>query len=115
MELRLAILLSEFKGDWDILQGFRQLSFELLTRGSELSFWFHNFDLVFELVEIIENVELTEDCLENCPRHDKAATSKAEAVDLSEVLADVSTYITAPDCLEIASSSWDDTQACACE
>ena len=100
MELRLAILLSEFKGDWDILQGFRQFSFEPLARGSELSLRFHNFDLDFEFVDVV----ITEDCLKNCPQHDKAATSKAEAVDLSEVLADVSTYITAPDCLDIASA-----------
>ena len=104
MELRLAILLSVFKGDWDKLQGFRQFSLEPLTRGSELSLRFHNFDLVFDLVEIIDDVEMTEDCLENCPQHDKAATSKAEAVDLSEVLADVSTYITASTCLDIASA-----------
>ena len=76
---------------------------EPLTRGSELSLLFNNLVFVLD-EEIIEDVDMTEDCLENCPRHDKAATSKAEAVDLSEVLADVSTYITAPDCLDIASA-----------
>ena len=70
------------------MQGFRQFSFEPLTRGSELSLLFNKLDLVFVLdEEIIGVVEITEDCLENAPWHDKAATSKAEAVDLSEVLA----------------------------
>ena len=78
---------------------------EPLTRGSEMSLRFDKLGLAFVLdVEIIGVVEMTEDCLENCPQYDKAATSKAEAVDLSEVLADVSTYITAPDCLDIASA-----------
>ena len=103
MELRLAVLLLIFNVDWYILLGFRQFSVEPLTRGSDLSLLFNNLVFVLD-EEIIEDVDMTEDCLENCPRHDKAATSKAEAVDLSEVLADVSTYITAPDCLDIASA-----------
>ena len=81
------------------MQGLRQFSFEPLTRGSELSLRFNKLYLAFVLdEEIIGDVEITENCLENCPHHDNAATSKAEAVDLPEVLADVSTYITAPDC-----------------
>jgi hypothetical protein len=70
-----------------------------------MSLRFNKIGLPFVLDdEIIGVVEMTEDCLENCPQHDKAATSKAEAEDLSEVLADVSTYIRAPDCLDIASA-----------
>ena len=49
-------------------------------------------------------VEGREDFLDKCPRQAKAATSKAEFVDRFEVLADVSTYINAPHCLEIASA-----------
>ena len=55
-----------------------------------------------------EVVEITDDCFEKCPMLDKAATSKAEAVDLSEVFAEVSTYITAPHCLDITSARSDD-------
>ena len=83
MELRLAVLLPLLRGDWYIVQGLRQFSFEPLTRGSELSLLFNKLDLVFVLEdEIIGVDEVTEDCLENCPQHDKAATSKGEAVDL---------------------------------
>ena len=58
---------------------------------------------------------MTEDCLENWPRHDKAATSKAEATDPSESLADVSTYITAPDCFDIARACSEEMLKCAWE
>ena len=58
-----------------------------------------NLDLAGDFIEI---VELTEDCVENCSRLAKAATSKAAAVDLSDVLAEVSTYITAPHCSAVA-------------
>jgi hypothetical protein len=55
-----------FKGDWwQGLQGLRQFSFEPLNRGSELSLRFTNFDLLFEEDEIIEDDEMTEDCLKN--------------------------------------------------
>ena len=67
---------------------------EPLDRGSELSLLFLCFEWGFD---VSEDVDITEDCLENWPRQDKAATSKAEAADPSESLADVSTYITAPD------------------
>ena len=51
-----------------------------------------------------EVVEGDDDFLDKCPRQAKAATSKAEFVDGFKILADVSTYITAPDCLDIASA-----------
>ena len=48
-----------------------------------MSLRFDKLGLAFVLDdEIIGVVEMTEDCLENCPQHDKAATSKGEAVDL---------------------------------
>ena len=66
-----------------------------------------------EFDEVPENC--LEDCLENFPKQDKAATSKADAVDLSERKADVSTYITAPICLDIARACSEEMLECAWE
>ena len=61
MELRLAVLLPLLRGDWYMLQGLRQFSFEPLTRGSDLSLRFNKLDLVFVLYEeIIGVVEILE-------------------------------------------------------
>ena len=68
------------------MQGLRQFSFEPLTQCSELSPLFNKLYFVFLLDE-----EIIWEMAEDCPQHDKAVTSKAKAVDMSEVLADVST------------------------
>ena len=54
--------------------------------------------------ELGDDVQIGESCLEKCPWHAIDATSKAEDVDLLDVLADVSTYRTAPQCLDVASA-----------
>ena len=52
-----------------------------LRQGSEWSLLLNSFDLGLDEDQLIELVEMTEDCLENCLCADKAATSKAEAED----------------------------------
>lgn len=91
VELKLEVLLLMFRGEGYIMQGFKQFNVEPLKRGSERSLLTNTLDWDFVEEEVGEVVEITEDCLENCPWHAKAATSKAEAVDLSDVLAEVST------------------------
>ena len=115
VELRLVVLLLLLNGEGYTKQGFKQFSVEPLNLGSDRSLLL--YDLKSGLDELKQSVvvEITEDCLENCPMLDKAATSKAEAVDLSEVFADVSTYITAPHCLDIASAWSEDMFARADE
>ena len=93
----------------------RQFSLEPRDRGSELSLLFADLERGLVEFEIKDDDEITDDCLEKCPKHAKAATSKAEVVDLPESLADVSTYITAPDCLDIARACSEEMLKCAWE
>ena len=104
VELRLDVLLLMFREEGFMMQGLRQFRVEPLRRGSERSLLLNNFDLGLDEEQLIEAVEMTEDCLKSCPWPANAATSKAEAEDLSDVFADVSTYMTAPQCLDIASA-----------
>ena len=93
-----------------------ELSVEILNLGSEISLLLlAGLDSTLAVKDKTWVVKDIEDLFCKCTRQARAATSKAEFIDRCESFADVSTYITAPDCLEIASSSWDDTQACACE
>ena len=55
-----------------------------------------DLDLCLINGEVIEEEEdMTEDCLENCPRQVLAANSKAAIEDILDILASVSTYMTA--------------------
>ena len=106
VELRLDVLLLMLRGEGFMMQGFRQFRVEplIVIPGSERSHLLNNFDLGLDEEQLIEVDKIIEDCIENCPRPAKAATSKSEAEDSSEVFADVSTYMTAPQCLDIASA-----------
>ena len=75
-----------------------------LDLGSEISLLLGGLESPLPEEENTKVVEGREDFLDKCPRQAKAATSKAEFVDRFESFADVSTYITAPDCLDIASA-----------
>ena len=97
------------------MQGFRKFRVDPLRQGSEWSLLLNSFDLGLDEDQLIELVEMTEDCLKSCPWPANAATSKAEAEDLSDVFADVSTYMTAPQYLDIASAFLDDILACGGE
>ena len=111
VELRLVVLLLLLSGEGYTKQGFKQFSVEPLNLGSDRSLLLYDLKSGLDELKLSVVVEITEDCLENCPMLDKAATSKAEAVDLSEVFADVSTYITAPHCFDIASACSEDMVA----
>ena len=104
VELKLDVRLLMLWGEGLMGQGFRQFRVDPLRRGSEWSLRLNNFDFGLDEEQLIVGVEITDDSLENCLWVDKAATSKAEAADLSEIFADVSTYMTAPQCLDIASA-----------
>jgi len=54
-----------------------------------------DLDLDFINGEVMEEDDMTEDCLENWPRQVFAANSKADVEDLLDILASVSTYMMA--------------------
>ena len=56
-----------------------------------------------------EEEDIMEDCLENRPPQVLAASSKAAAADVLEILASVSTYMTASICLQNESAMLDET------
>ena len=56
-----------------------------------------------------EEEDMMEDCLENRPPQVLAASSKAAAADVLEILASVSTYMTASICLQNESAMLDET------
>ena len=56
-----------------------------------------------------EEEDMMEDCLENCPPQVLAASSKAAAAEVLEILASVSTYMTASICLQNESAMLDET------
>ena len=99
LDWRLELELLWLRLVWDRLGGFRQLRLDILEAGgfSLGSEW----SLFFLVLEIIEVVEVIEDCLDNWGNLEKAADSKAAAVDEYDIFAEVSTYDTALICLAI--------------